>query len=62
MRFNSPAVFKISSRFSITHGPEMKTNGLLFPMEIFFKVITEKIGNFLYELAILDTEKMYKDR
>jgi creatinine amidohydrolase len=30
--------------------------------ETFFKFITEKIGDFLYELAVLDTDNMYKDK
>ena len=30
--------------------------------ETFFKIITEKIGDFLYQLAILDPDNMYKDR
>ena len=30
--------------------------------EAFFKVVTHKIGNFLYELAIVDRADLYKDK
>lgn len=30
--------------------------------EAFFKVVTQKIGDFLYELAILDPADLYKDK
>jgi len=30
--------------------------------ETYFKLMTEKIGEFLYQLAIVDPEDLYKDR
>jgi len=30
--------------------------------ETYFKFITEKIGEFLYQLAIVDPEDLYKDK
>ena len=30
--------------------------------EVFFKIVTEKIGNFLYELAMIDKGQMYTDK
>jgi len=30
--------------------------------EVFYKLVTEKIGDFLYELAMIHSEDFYKDK